>query len=179
MRYVAALSLVAATASLSVALAAAAGEPPVVTSATCQTDAAMRSGVNAILSGRVRPYRPYRAGQALAVLRRAGWRFGSENDLLDLVTNVPAEELCDYRWYATAHLGRPELLSLYVLSTPATAKREQRYHVAAARRSGAAARFRSVLRGNVLVDLQLPLGSPGPVPVTTVQRVQRALQTLG
>src|SRR5206468_8343998 len=122
-------------AALAAAATAASAGGPTVTEATCRTDSGFRQGIAAILSGPVSPTRPYTARHAVAAFRRAGITLSRENNLLELHGNVPDEQLCDFRWYGSTLSIRPTVMyQLYVLSTPATAFREQHYHLVAAKK---------------------------------------------
>jgi hypothetical protein len=163
--------------ALAAAAAASSAGGPTVTAATCGTDPGFRSGLAAILRGPVSPTRPYTAARAVTRFRRAGIALRFENDLLELRGNVPDSALCDYRWYGAALSVRPAVMyQLYVLSTPATALREQHYHVAAARRSGSKLVARA--RGNVLAEVRLPTGATGPAPRSALLKLAKALASL-
>ena len=140
----------------------------------------LRSGLNTILSRPVSPTTPYKPTHALAAFLRAGISLPPENDLLDLYGNVPNAQLCDFRWYGQRFDARHLvwLFSLYVLSTPATAKREQAYHLAAARRNHEAAHLVTRARGNVLGELQLPSSYRGRIPSAAIAKLNRAMASL-
>ena len=154
--------------------------PPTVTAATCKTDAAFRTRINTILSRPVSPTTPYKPAHALAAFRRAGISLPRENDLLDLYGNVPNEQLCDFRWYGSRFDARHLvwLFRLHVLSTPATAKREQAYHLTAARRNHDTGHLVTRVRGNVLGELQLPSNWRGAIPKAALTKLDRAMAAL-
>ena len=170
--FVTLVALVAAT------TAASAGGPT-VTAASCRSDSAFRQGINEILAGPVSPTRPYTGAHAVRAFRRAGISLSRENDLLELHGSVPDDQLCDFRWYGSVLSVRPAIMyQLYVLSTPATALREQRYHLVAATKNHDRAHLFTRVRGNVLGEVHLPAGSRGAPPPAALKALNRALANL-